>query len=69
MHPIEYPGEAYLLESLSEEVWNKYQQLIRLYKEGHSVEVGWYRLIRGSLLDLGVDPRSAHILSDLRDEL
>lgn len=64
-----FPKENHSFETISEEAWKEYEQLINMYRKGESVDCGWYKLILGSMINCHVEERLAHCLSYSRLDL
>lgn len=64
-----FPNENHSFETISEEAWKKYEQLINEYKSGESVDIGWYKFILDLMINCHVEVRLAHCLSYSRLDL
>lgn len=64
-----FPDEVDLFNKVSDRAWTAYSNLIDQYKNGASASCGWYATIRHAMLEHGLEPRTAHILSHIRSEL
>lgn len=64
-----YPKDIEQLDSISEEAWMLYRDLLDKYRSGEVSRVGWYETILFWMNFWKVHPETAHILASIRDKL
>ena len=63
------PNKVQLVDSVPEKAWEEYYRLIKSYNGGANSSNGWGETIRCGMIDEGVEPDTAYILSCIRSDI